>query len=396
MPWKELSKMNEKMKFVIRLNEGERMSDLCREFGIARKTGYKFKQRYEKHGLMGLYDQKKGPKNAANRTPQEIQCLIIDKKKHKKTWGAAKIREWLIKKYPNVKIPVKSTVHAILDRNDLVKKRKNQRRFKSTPTNLSHPKEPNDLWCTDFKGQFKMQNRNYCYPLTISDQESRFLLGCEGLDAINAYDSMNVFERVFKEYGLPTAIRSDNGEPFSSRSIWGLSMLSVWWMRLGIKIERIKPGHPEQNGRHERMHRTLKQETTKPAGKNSLHQQEIFDSFVREFNFERPHEGLKMKCPGEVYKKSSREYPPSLPEIKYFKSDYIKQVYKCGSIKLRNKKVFISTVLRGQPLGLTEVDEGVWEVEFMDYKLGFFDEESYKFSIADSPFIENVSPKCSV
>ena len=287
MPWKEFTKVNERMKFIVRLEDGEKMTDLCHEFNISRKTGYKIHNRYKDSGLLALHDEKRGPRRAVNRTSEYIQSLILKKKKLNPTWGAPKIREWLVKKYPCESIPVKSTVHCILDRNGLVNKKKRNNKFNAIPTYLSIPSKANDLWCIDYKGQFRMKNRKYCYPLTITDQVSRYLLGCEGFSSISSLESQVVCEELFKEYGLPTAIRSDNGEPFSSRSIWGLSLLSIWWLRLGIKLERIKPGHPEQNGQHERMHRTLKADTAKPAGHNLLHQQEVFDNFRAEFNNER-------------------------------------------------------------------------------------------------------------
>ena len=204
--------------------------------------------------------------------------------------------------------PAKSTVHAVLYRHGLVKKRK-RKRYKACGTAFGLAKNPNDLWCADYKGEFMLGDRRYCYPLTISDFSSRYLMTCEALETTKEEYAFEVFERAFKEYGLPRAIRTDNGVPFSScHALFGLSRLSVWWLRLGISIERIKPGHPEQNGRHERLHLTLKKEATKPAGMNMLQQQEKFDKFIREYNEERPHQALSMKCPSEVYKPSSRKY----------------------------------------------------------------------------------------
>lgn len=264
----------------------------------------------------------------------------------------------------------------------------------ASPTYLSTPSNPNDLWSVDFKGQFRLQNRRYCYPLTVSDQVSRFILACEGMEGTRYEEAQVIFEEVFKEYGLPTAIRSDNGEPFSSRSIWGLSALSVWWLRLGIKLERIRPGHPEENGRHERMHRTLKLDTASPSGGNLLQQQEKFDKFVSDFNKERPHESLQMRTPSELYQKSSRVYPDSLPEIDYEDQDIITTVSKCGSIRVgERKRIFISTSLRGQPLGVSEVEAGIWLVKFMDYDLGYFAEDERRLTVAESPFSYNLDQK---
>ena len=389
MPWKETVKMNERMKFVLRLEDGEKMSDLCREYEISRKTGYKFYKRFKDEGLSGLNDLRKGPRNPANRTPELIEKLIIKTKQEKPTWGAPKIREYLLRRNNEIILPARSTIHAILDKHGLVKKR-GKKRYKATPTNLLSAKNPNDLWCTDFKGQFKLKNNRYCYPLTITDYKSRFLLACDGFEAISSRETIESFKRIFKEYGLPQAIRSDNGEPFSSRTIWGLSKLSIWWLKLGIRIERIRPGHPEENGRHERMHRTLKAEATKPAGNNYLQQQEKFEDFMYEYNFVRPHQALKMSCPGDLYKKSNIEYTNET-EFNYSTCDMVRDVTQCGSITTKNKKkVFISQAFAGESIGLTEVDDGIWQLDFLDYTLGFIDHESNKLTVADSPFNEKV------
>lgn len=306
MPWKERSVVDERMKFVGRLLDGEKMTDLCLEFGISRKTGYKILGRYEKVGLGGLTDRSSRPTRYANQLPMQVEKFILNIKKDKPSWGAPKIREILSRKYSDIKLPAKSTIHAVLDRHGLVKRR-GRKRYRAEGTPLSHGKSPNDLWCADYKGEFMMGNKEYCYPLTITDYTSRYLIACEGLHTTKEIFAFSVFERVFKERGLPKAIRTDNGVPFASpHSLFGLSKLSVWWLRLGIEIERIKPGHPEQNGRHERMHLTLKKETTRPPGMNTLQQQGKFDDFIDEFNNERPHQALNMKIPGEIYENSTR------------------------------------------------------------------------------------------
>lgn len=392
MPWKESSKMNERAKFVLRLQDGERMADMCREFGISRKTGYKIYNRYKERGFQGLYDEKRGPRRAANKTSASVQALILDLKQEKPSWGAGKIRERLLSCYPHRKIPAKSTIHTLFDQHGLVKKKRRRSKFKASPTYLSTPTEPNALWCTDFKGQFKLQNRQYCYPLTITDQVSRYILGCEAFESICSLDSQVFFEEVFKEYGLPVSIRSDNGEPFSSRSIWGLSALSIWWLRLGIKLERIQPGKPQQNGVHERMHRTLKAESTRPPGKNILQQQEMFDRFRREFNQERPHEGIGMKVPADVYQHSSRPYPAYLKDMDYPDCDIIRRVSKCGRIFLEDRrKIFISTAFKGEWLGIKQIDYDIWKIKWMDYALGYVDNDVNKLSLCESPFIKTVT-----
>jgi transposase InsO family protein len=261
----------------------------------------------------------------------QIEKEILSIKKEKSSWGAPKIRELIKRKYPEVRTPAKSTIHALLDRNGLVRRRR-RRRFKLQGTLLSKTHTPNDLWCADYKGEFMLGNKRYCYPLTITDYASRYLLACDGLETTKEVFAFGVFERAFKEYGLPARIRTDNGVPFSSpRALFGLSKLSVWWLRLGIHVERIKPGNPQENGRHERMHLTLKKEATKPASENFLQQQERFDSFQAEYNTQRPHQALGMKYPSEVYTRSSRPYRrPSTPTYPFH--DLTLTVSHCGRI----------------------------------------------------------------
>jgi len=391
MPWKECSVMDEKLKFIARLLDGEKMSVLCREFSISRKTGYKIWERYKGFGLEGLPAQSRKPHKQANQLPLQVEKLIVQIKNDKPNWGARKIRERLRRKYPNILLPANSTVHAVLDRHDLVNTRK-RRRYKAEGTTLSYTNNPNDLWCADYKGEFMMGNQSYCYPLTITDFSSRFLLACEALETTKEPYAFTTFERVFKEYGLPRAIRTDNGNPFSNvQAMFGLSRLSVWWLRLGIEIERTAPGCPPQNGRHERMHLTLKKEATKPAGQNLLQQQEKFDGFIDEYNLERPHEALDMKFPGEVYKPSERRYD-GLPEVEYPMHDRTIHVTNCGRICMNRLKVNFSQVFAGQPVGVRQVDDRIWLVSFMHYDLGYFDEESAKVQPGKNPFGAKVLP----
>jgi transposase InsO family protein len=365
---------------------------VCREFGISRKTGYKIFSRYKDQGLEALCDRSRRPVRYANQLPQQVEQLIVDLKRGKPHWGARKIRELLVRRLAgDVRIPAKSTVHAVLDRYDLVK-RARQRRGRAEGTPLSHAAQSNDLWCTDFKGEFTLGNGRYCYPLTVSDQASRYLLACEALESTKEAPVIEAFVRLFGERGLPAAIRSDNGLPFASpNGLYNLSRLSVWWLRLGIQIERIKPGHPQQNGRHERMHLTLKKEATRPPGMNILQQQAKFDAFVNEFNTERPHEALEMKCPAEFYTPSSKAYD-GLPEVAYPFHDKNILVTACGRICMHRKKVNISTVLAGQRLGIKEVDDGIWLVSFMHYDLGYIDLEQKTLQTIDNPFGPRLSP----
>lgn len=251
---------------------------------------------------------------------------------------------------------------------------------------------PNDLWCADFKGEFQLGDRRYCYPLTVTDHASRYLLLCEALESTREELALRAFERLFRERGLPRAIRSDNGVPFASpHGLFQLSRLSVWWLRLGIAIERIRPGHPQQNGRHERMHLTLKQEATRPAGANLFQQQARFDHFVEEFNGERPHEALAMKCPGEVYLASCRPYA-GLAEPYYPFHDRTVMVTSCGRLCLYRKKINLTKSLAGQAVGIREVDSGIWLVSFMDYDLGYIDLEERTLQPLENPFGAKVLP----
>lgn len=397
MPWRESSVMEERLRFVARLLEGEGMSELCREFGISRKTGYKIFNRYKDEGLEALSDRSRRPVRYANQLPDQIERLIVTCKREKPHWGARKIRELLVRRLAgDVRVPSISTVHAVLDRRGLVKRARQRRRCKAEGTLLSSAVAANDLWCADFKGEFKLGNGRYCYPLTVTDQATRYVLACEALESTKETPVIEAFLRLFKEYGLPNAIRSDNGLPFASpNGLYNLSKLSVFWLRLGIAIERIKPGNPQQNGRHERMHRTLKQETTRPPGMNALQQQDRFDRFVNEFNDERPHEALDMKMPAELYSPSSRRYD-GLPDLDYPFHDRDVTVTNCGRICMHRKKINVSTVLAGQNLGIKEVDDGIWLVSFIRYDLGYIDLEQRTLQTIDNPFGTRLSPMSQV
>jgi transposase InsO family protein len=382
MAWKECSPVQERMKFVIRLETGERMRDLCLEFGITPKTGYKIWNRYKGEGLTGLVDRSRRPHRFARQTSPKIQKLILDLKREHTTWGASKLREVLQKNHPHLQFPVRGAIHSLLDKNGLVKKRKQRRGRSFYPTHLTQGGQPNDVWATDYKGQFRMQNSQYCYPLTVTDDLSRYILGCEALEDTKGSSAKEIFTDVFREYGLPIVIRSDNGTPFASRALLGLSKLSVWWLRLGIRVEHTEPAHPQQNGRHERMHLTLKQDV-KPA-KNLLQQQEHFDHFKEIFNNKRPHEALRMKCPGEIYRPSQRVLPEDLDPLEYPECGRVLRVSTSGGVHFSGKKnyFFLSEVLAGENIGITEEDEGLWRVKFMNIDLGFLDGTTLKFSPA--------------
>ena len=328
----------------------------------------------------------------ANQLPPQIEGLIVSLKRDKPHWGARKLRELLVRRLPgDLRIPAQSTIHAVLDRHGLVA-RIGRRRNRAQGTSLSAGNKPNELWCVDFKGEFRLGNTSYCYPLTVTDHASRFLLLCEALDSVREEGAIAAFQQLFRDRGLPDAIRSDNGVPFASpNALFNLSKLSVWWLRLGIAIERIKPGNPQQNGRHERMHLTLKKETTRPPHMNSLQQQARFDEFVQEFNIERPHDALGLRTPAELYIPSSNPYF-GLPNLTYPLHDREYLVTSCGRICMHRKKINISTVLAGQKLGLKEVDEGIWLVSFMHDDLGYIDLEQKTLQPIDNPFGTRVSP----
>jgi transposase InsO family protein len=329
----------------------------------------------------------------ANQLPAAVEAMIVRCKKEKPHWGARKIRELLVRRLAgDVRIPARSTVHAVLDRHGLVAQARNRARHRAQGTPLSEALAANDLWCADFKGEFKLGDGRYCYPLTITDQASRYLLCCEAFESTREQGVFEAFRRVFAEHGLPSAIRSDNGLPFASpNGLYNLSKLSVWWLRLGIGFERIRPGHPQENGRHERMHLTLKKEATRPPGRTILQQQARFDAFVSEFNEERPHEALSMKVPAELYAPSPRPYL-GLPEIDYPFHDRDAIVTHCGRLCLHRKKINISTVLAGQKLGIKEVDDGIWLVSFLRYDLGYIDLEQRTLQTIDNPFGTRLSP----
>jgi putative transposase len=383
--------MDERLRFVARLLEGEKMAVLCREFDISRKTGYKLFERYKNCGIDGLNDRSRRPHRHANQLPFQIETLIVQLKKQHPSWGAPKIREKIRRLHSDIQLPAISTVHAVLDRRGLVS-RGRRRRYRASGTGLSAPTTPNDLWCADYKGEFMLADRRYCYPLTITDFASRYLLCCDALATTKESYAFTVFERAFQEFGLPRAIRTDNGIPFASRSAYfGLSRLSVWWLRLGIAIERIKPGHPQQNGRHERMHLTLKKEATKPAAKNFLQQQAKFDRFIECYNNERPHQGLDMRYPSELYSASPRLYH-GLDELEYPFHDRTITVTRCGRICIGTRKINLSQVFAGQNVGIREIAEKIWLVSFMHYDLGFFDHETGRVECAQNPFEAQVLP----
>lgn len=383
MPWKESSVVEERIKFVLRRDAGERMSELCREYGISRKTGHKIYKRFKESGLEGLQDDSRRPHVIANKTAPEIEALIVEAKKKRPTWGSKKLEKSLDRQHPGIEFPSRCTIDEILRRNGLVTPRRRRKLVPTHPEHLSESHAPNDVWCVDFKGQFRLGNGGLCYPLTITDHFSRYLIACVALEGPTTEAAFAVFDSVFSQYGLPRVIRTDNGVPFASRSLAGLSRLSAWWISLGVKYERIEPGHPEQNGRHERMHRTLKQEATRPAAPTILAQQEKFDAFLVDFNHQRPHEALELQVPGAVYQRSKESYPRKLDSADYPLHDVVCRVSPTGLI--RTKKIipgwiFLSRAFASHYVGLRELSDGRWLVTFAKLDLGHISADGRSFA----------------
>jgi transposase InsO family protein len=360
------------------------MAELCREFEISRKTGYKFLKRFEHLGVVGLLDQRRVAERIPHRMAPEISAEITTLRKEHPTWGPKKLRDVLSRRRPGVRLPVVSTIGELLKREGLVTPRHRRGRDSTPYSPLSHAHAPNDVWCIDYKGQFRLRNGRYCYPLTLTDAASRYILACEGFQRISGDDVRAVLEAVFRAHGLPSAIRYDGGPPFASTGLRRLSKLSVWWLLLGIHLEQTEPASPQQNGRHERMHRTLKEETTRPPAATLLQQQERFDTFVEIFNRDRPHEAIGMMRPAELYRRSERRYPAELPRPEYPLHDLVATVSGGGHLRLpgggrRNGQYFISNALNGQVVGLREIDDDRWLVSFLEMDLGVLDLRAKKF-----------------
>lgn len=388
MPWRECDSVTERARFIGRLRDGERMSDLCREFGISRKTGYKLWNRWKTAGPAGLFDQSRAPVRTPHETPQAVVDAVLALKARYPTWGAKKLRAALPKHHPGIRVPARSTIHSMLDRAGLVKRRKRRPRRGGATGNLKAGESPNGLWCVDFKGQFRLGDGNLCYPLTVTDNFSRYLIGCEALESTKVTPAIEAFELLFGEYGLRSAIRSDNGVPFATTGLMGWSRLSAWWVKLGIELQRIEPGHPEQNGQHERMHLTLKEETTRPAGANSIQQQERFDRFRGIFNEERPHEALDMAVPASRYAHSTRSLPDKAEqEPAYPLHDDVRRVLKHGHVSVggRGRAYYLSSALVGEQVGIRELPGDRWLTTYVDVDLGIYDGPSGEFEPAAVP-----------
>jgi transposase InsO family protein len=378
MGWKGVTIMDQKMQFILECRDGFfSFSELCSQFGISRKTGYKWLDRYHEEGPPGLTDRSRRPHSFGRATDSEIVDAIVGARLKHPTWGPKKLLAILSSRFPD--LPAISTASDILKRNGLIQgnKRKMWRQRPGTPHSLAL--DPNDTWSVDYKGQFRMRNGIYCYPLTVCDMRTRYLMGIDAHDTVSLAKTKQCFTRLFREYGLPGRIRSDNGVPFASNAIARLSSLSVWWIKLGILPEQIEPGKPQQNGRHERMHRTLKKEATIPPERDIRAQQGRFDMFRREYNEIRPHESLGQKTPGSVYVSSPRRMPGKLTHFDYPQHFEVRRVSGNNScIRFKNRFVFVSRALGGEYIGLEEIDDRMYNLYFCKMLVGRFNEEKMR------------------
>jgi transposase InsO family protein len=372
MPWKELKPMDQKIQMIADWQTKHfSKTDLSQKYGISRKTVYKWLYRYQKSGIDGLKELSRRPDSSPDQTNQEIIELIIKEKLKNRKRGPKKINAQLKQQYPQLDIPAPSTIGHWLKQNGLVAPRKRRRRVPPYNEPFIKCQSPNAIWSTDYKGQFYTKDGKKCYPLTISDNYSRYLLKCVGLPGPRYEQTRAVFESAFREYGLPGALRLDNGTPFAGRCIGGLSQLMVWWIQLGIIPERIDKGCPQQNGRHERMHRTLKAESLDPIAASIKEQQMQFDLFRHDYNNHRPHEALDQQPPAKYYIKSSRPFIEKPAEPEYDYSYMVRRVRHNGEIKLHGNMYYLTALLSGQPVGLKEVDDGIVTLYYSFYPLGY-------------------------
>lgn len=371
MPWSTTTPMDQRTQFIADyLREALTITELCDLYGVSRKTGYKWIERYLRQGPLGLQERSRRPKVSPHATAEEIVQAFLAARRRHPAWGAKKLLAIIGKRHPHWELPGRSTVCDILARHGMVPKKRARRRIGHPGKPTSLLLAPNDCWSADYKGQFRLGNGQYCYPLTVTDNVSRYLLGCQALHSTAVAEAKPVFTRLFREFGLPKRIRTDNGVPFATNTLARLSRLSAWWVRLGVLPELIEPGKPQQNGRHERMHRTLKAHTTRPSANSLAAQQRKFNRFRAEFNEERPHEALDQETPTSRYSASRREMPNKLPALEYPDRFEVRYVSANGGIRWHNGWLNVSIVCAGEYVGLEEIDDGVWNVYFGALKLG--------------------------
>jgi putative transposase len=375
MPWMETEPMDQRKKFVEAYRSRTwTMTELCDRFSVSRKTGYKWLRRAEAEGWVGLEDRSRRPHSCPWQTAQEVEQAIVEARVAHPAWGPVKILESLEKQRPQLSLPAPSTAGKLLDQWNLVTRRRSRRFWRHPSGPLLQPIAPNELMTADFKGQFRTGDGVYCYPLTIADSYSRYLLRCQALQSVSTAEARPVFERLFREMGLPQAIQTDNGAPFSATGLHGLCGLSVWWMRLGIQHQRSRPGKPQDNGRHERMHRTLKAATARPPAASHRAQQRRFDAFRHEYNEVRPHQALSGETPASLWHPSSRPYPARIPPPQYPGHFETRLVSTAGCFRFKKHVVFLSQALKQEWIGLEEVEDGIWSLHFYDVLLARLDE----------------------
>jgi putative transposase len=366
--------MQERARFVLERERGEyTMSELCAIYGVSRETGYEWWRRYQQTGLAELCDRGRAPAQHPNQSAAEIGAAVLELRRAHMTWGPRKLKRVLEREHPETQWPAASTMGTMLAREGLVIARRKRRRVEPYTRPFAAATEPNRVWCADFKGWFRTRDGERIDPLTISDAHSRYLLRCQAVEKTDTARVQAIFEAAFREYGMPQAIRSDNGSPFASRGVAGLSRLAVWWMKLGIVPERIAAGHPEQNGRHERMHRTLKAETAAPPAANRRAQQRSFDRFRQEYNQQRPHQALAMQTPAAVFVSSPRVFPARVPEPQYGSALTVRRVDCTGHFSWKHENVFLSEVLDGERIGLLPIDDRHFTIYFAELPLARFD-----------------------
>lgn len=379
MPWKEIHVMDERMKFVgVYLEHEWDMATLCRHFDISRKTGYKWISRYIEEGPVGLLNHSRAPLRHRFAVSEAIVEAIIVARRDHPTWGPRKLRAWLRRHNPSVIWPANSTIGEILRRHGLTVPRRRSRKGAPYTEPLQHCDRPNAVWSADFKGWFVTSDGRRCDPLTITDNYSRFLLRCQAVTATGHDLVRPVFEAAFREYGLPDAIRTDNGPPFATTTVGSLSRLSIWWLKLGIVPERIEPGKPAQNGRHERMHRTLKRETATPPKRTWRQQQQAFDRFRQEYNHDRPHESIDDDIPANRYHASSRSYPLVVSEMTYPDDMEVRWVHSQGDLRWNCHQIYLSETLAGEPVGFRQTDNDRWDIYFATIKLAVLDTANWR------------------
>ena len=388
MPWSVSDAMDQRIEFVEAHRSGlYSMTDLCRSFGISRQNGYKWLKRYREEGHTGLRERSRAPKRSPQQTKPEIEALLLDAREGHPSWGPRKIRVWLIRRHPEIEglLPAASTIGELYRRHGLVKTRRRQRRHKPFAASVLRVDAPNEVWTADFKGEFRLRSGSYCYPFTLADAYSRFLLCCSAQESTALQGVRTSLETAFRDYGMPQAIRTDNGIPFVGHGGTRLSRLGVWWIQLGIRHDRIARGRPDQNGRHERMHRTLKAEATQPPEASFGDQQDRFDAFVKEFNQDRPHEALGQQTPAMKYTRSNRSFPERIESPEYPAYFEPRKVDPNGGFKFRDRRYFLAHPLAGQWLGLVEIDSDIWSIRFYDFELGRINPRSGKRVINVSP-----------